>query len=51
MGQAFLVDSSPKVVLLTVDLYEDFIDIEWIAVSLMSALQSAGISMAKLDAP
>ena len=35
--------------LLAVDLYEDFIDVEGVAVAPVLSLQAAGISSAKLD--
>jgi hypothetical protein len=37
--------------LLTVDLDEDFIDLEGIAIALMLSFQSASINRSKLDAP
>ena len=37
--------------LLAVYLNEDFIDVECVAEALMTALQSSGISLTKLDAP
>jgi hypothetical protein len=37
--------------LLTIDLHEDFIDIQGIAVALVLALQSPGVRVTKLDTP
>ena len=45
-----LIDCPPEVVLLTLNLHEDFVDIEGIAVALVPAFQAPGISLAKLDA-
>ena len=41
----------PQVVLLAVDLYEDFIDVEGVGVSTMLPLKSAGVKSSELDAP
>jgi hypothetical protein len=41
----------PKVVLFAIYLYEDFIDVEGIAVAAMLTLQSSGVQGAELDAP
>ena len=46
-----LINSLPKVMLLTVDLDKYFIDLEGVAVASMSALQSPGIFGPELDAP
>ena len=46
-----LVDGSPQAVLLTVDLYENFIHEESIAITPVFTLQSAGINGTELDAP
>ena len=40
---AILINSSPQIVLLTVDPYEDFVDEECVAVTSMLALQSSSI--------
>ena len=37
--------------LLAIDLYEDFIDVEGVAVAPVLSLQAAGINSAKLDTP
>ena len=37
--------------LLAVDLYEDFIDVERVAVAMMPSLQSPGVDCSELDAP
>ena len=46
-----LVDRSPQVMLLAVYLYEDFIDVESVAVTAVLALQATSINSSKLDAP
>jgi hypothetical protein len=46
-----LIHSPPKVVLLALDLHEDFIDVECIAVSSVLSLQSSGGYRTKLDEP
>ena len=38
---AILVDSSPQIVLLTVDVYENFINIERISESMMASFESS----------
>ena len=40
---AILIHSSPKLVALDIDLYEDFIDVEGIAVTSMSSLKPFGV--------
>ena len=44
------VDSPPQIMLLAVDLHEDFIDIEGISVVSMTSLQTAGINRFEFDA-
>ena len=44
-------ESAPKIMLLTIELDENFIDIESITVTLVTALQSLSIPWTKLDAP
>ena len=46
-----LVDGPPQVMLLSIDLYEDFIDVKSIAISSVLSLQAAGINGAEFDAP
>jgi hypothetical protein len=46
-----LVDRAPQIVLLAVDLDEDFIDKKCIAISLMLALQSLGAFGTEIDTP
>jgi hypothetical protein len=46
-----LIHSPPQVMLLAVDLHEHFINVEGIAISLMTALQTPGIFSPELDAP
>ena len=46
-----LIGSPPQIMLLAIDLHEDFIDVECVAVALVSALQSTGVIGPKLDAP
>lgn len=48
---SILVNSPPKVVLLSVDLYENFINKECVTLALMTESQPLSISLAKLDAP
>jgi hypothetical protein len=50
-GQAFLINCSPEVMLLTIDLYENFVDEKCIAISPVFSLQPSGIFGAKLIAP
>jgi hypothetical protein len=40
---AILIDSSPQVILLAIDLHEDFIDEEGIIVALMFSLPYSGV--------
>ena len=46
-----MVDGSPQIMLLTIDLHKDFIDVEGIAIASMLSLQSSGVDGAKFDAP
>jgi len=46
-----LIHGSPQVMLLAIDLHENFVDIEGIAVATMPSLQSLGIKGTELDAP
>jgi hypothetical protein len=46
-----LVHSPPQIVLLASDLYEDLINVECVAVALMSAFKTTGIFGTKLDTP
>ena len=46
-----LIDSPPQIMLLTVDLDEDFVDIEGVAIAVVLSFQSPGIFRAKFDAP
>ena len=48
---AVLINCSPEVMLLTVDLYENFVDEKCIAISPVFSLQPSGIFGAKLIAP
>jgi hypothetical protein len=48
---SILVNGSPQIMLLTIDLYEDFIDVEGITLASVLALQSTSINSYKLDAP
>ena len=48
---AILVNSTPQVMLLAVDLYEDFIDVEGIAVTAMLPFQSSSVYSAEFDTP
>jgi hypothetical protein len=48
---AILIHGPPEVMLLAVDLYEYFVDVEGITVSTMSTFQSSGIERAELDTP
>ena len=49
MGQALLVNGSPQVMLLAVDLYADFINVKGIAKAAAPPLQSACINGSELD--
>ena len=51
MGQALLIDSPPQIMLLAIDLHEDFIDVEGIAEASVLTLQPARINGTELDAP
>jgi len=46
-----LIHGPPKIMLLAVDLYEDFIDIEIIAIASVFSLQSSGVYSVAFDAP
>jgi hypothetical protein len=46
-----LVDDSLQVVLLTVDLHENFIDVERVAEASMLSFQAAGVNGTELYAP
>ena len=46
-----LVHSPPQIVLLAADLYEDRINVNCVAIALMSAFQSTSVFGSKLDAP
>jgi hypothetical protein len=46
-----LIHSPPKVVLLAVDLHEDFIDVEGITVASVFSFQPSSVQSTKLDAP
>ncbi len=48
---AILIHSAPQIVLLTLNLHEDFVDVESVSVALVSTFQPSGISGAELDAP
>jgi hypothetical protein len=48
---AILVHCSPQVVQLTVDLYENFIDIEGIAMASMLSFQYCGVGSPEFEAP
>ena len=46
-----LIDGSPKIILLAIDSYEDFIDIKCVAITSVFAFQSTSIQCAECDAP
>ena len=48
---SILVHSSPKVELLAINLDEDFIDVECVAVALVLSLQASGVYSAEFDTP
>jgi len=48
---AILIYSTPKIILLAVDLDEDFVDVESIAIASMLSFQAASINGTKLDTP
>lgn len=45
------IHGAPQIVLLGSDLYEDFINVECVAVALMAAFQSTGVFSSELDGP
>ena len=51
MGHAILIHGSPEVMPLTVDLDEDSINVESVAIAAMLFLQLSDIHSTKLDAP
>jgi hypothetical protein len=46
-----LIDGSPKVVLLAIDLDEDFVDLESVSIAVMLSLQSPRVQYTELDTP
>jgi hypothetical protein len=46
-----LIDRPPQVVLLSIDLYEHFINVEGIAITTVLSLQSPGVLSPELDTP
>jgi len=46
-----LVHCPPQIMLLAINFYEDFIDVEGVTVALMLSFQTAGIFCAEFDAP
>jgi hypothetical protein len=46
-----LVDSSPQIVLFAMDLHEDLIDEERIAIATVSPFETMSVSSTKLDTP
>ena len=48
---SILIYGPRKIMLLTINLHEDFIDVEGVTVSSVFAFPSAGIETAKLDTP
>jgi len=48
---SILIHSAPQVLLLAIDLHEDLIDVERIAVASVSLFESTSIPSPKLDAP
>jgi len=46
-----LIHSPPEIMLLAINLYEDFIDVEGVTVALTLSFQTAGIFCAEFDAP
>jgi hypothetical protein len=51
MGQALLIDSTPEIMLLPIDLHEDFINIEGIAVTMVLSLQPPSVKCTEFDTP
>jgi hypothetical protein len=49
VGQALLVNGSPQIVLLDVDLHKDLIDVKGVAIASVLSLQSAGINRTEFD--
>ena len=50
-GLSVLIHSTPQILLLAIDFYEDFIEVERIAITTMSLLEPTSVSSAKLDTP
>lgn len=48
---SILIHRPPQILLLTIDLHEDLIDVERIAVTSVSLFESTSVSSAKLDTP
>jgi hypothetical protein len=46
-----LINSPPEVMLLTVDLHEDFIDVERVTLAQVPSLESLSIQSSELDTP
>jgi hypothetical protein len=46
-----LINGSPEILLLAIDLDEDFIDVEGVAISSMPSLQSPGVNCSEFNAP
>ena len=51
MGQALLIHCPPEIVLFAIDLDEDFVDVESVAVATVSVFQSACIDRSEFFAP
>ena len=48
---SILIHRTPQILLLTIDLHEDLIDVKRIAVTTVSLFESTSVSSAKLDTP
>jgi len=48
---AILIHSTPQILLLTIDLHEDLIDEERIAITMVSPFETTSVSSTKLDTP
>ena len=48
---SILIHSAPQILLLTIDLHEDLVEVECIAVTTVSLLESTRVSSTKLDTP
>ena len=50
-NSSFMINSPPKIMLLSIDFDEDFIDVEGVAIASVLSLEALCIQSSKLDAP